>query len=119
MMIVTFLCILLTGIVYSDGLYVRVKKGQSDNPSWLNVEVTHNQDNLFHVAIHASKRTMIAGYDMLLYVKEGEMKGLNIPVKVTKVEPGYTAGMVLPKSIISKATLILIEGIGAEGHSPP
>ncbi len=114
MVIVTLLCILLTGIVYSDGIFVRVKKGQTDNPSWLNVLVTHNQDNLFNVAIHANKRTMIAGYDLKLKVIEGEMKGLYIPVEITKVESGYTAGMALPKSIISKATLTISEHLGPE-----
>ena len=115
--IVALLCVLLTGVVYSKGKLVKVKKDQADNPSWLNVLVTHNQDNLFHVAINAKNRTMIAGYDLTLRVIEGEMKGLYIPVEIIKVKPGFTAGMILPKSIISKATLTLSEHLGAEDGS--
>ena len=110
--------VLLSGAVFATkGISAKVRKGATDNPQWLNVSVTKNAGDLFTVAIHAKIRKGIAGYDLLLTVKKGELKGLNVPVEIIRVKPGYTAGMALPKSLLSNATLTLCEHLGAEDGS--
>ena len=118
-MIATFaiLGVLLAGIVYGKGMFLKVQEGGTENPPWLNVTVTHNEANLFNVAIHAKTRKGITGYDVRLTIASGEHKGLHIPVEITKVNHGYTADMALPKSLLSKATLTLSEHLGAEDGS--
>ncbi|MEX0655229.1 MAG: hypothetical protein WD151_13985 [Phycisphaeraceae bacterium] len=93
---------------------LEVKHGQANNPDWLSVRVEQAEEGLHSVALFARTREdgTIAGYRLTLIVEQGEMNGLRVDVPVTRVRPGFTAGMMLPQEIAANGTLVLEEQLG-------
>ena len=106
-----FLAILMvTAALYARGRGTAFSRdGKSEQPKWLEIEVTRDSDDIMLVVLRMQERKLIGDYSLMLQTKSGHHKGMLVPVALTHTKHGVGTSMRLPKEIGVVSRLILTE----------
>lgn len=89
---------------------LEIKHDQTSNPGWLSITVKPIVNDLYWISLYVKPRKDIGPYRLTLLIAEGRMNGLRVDVPVTRgFKADFTAGMTLPREIVSNGILVLTE----------